>query len=240
MTGDPGPVGRALVDAVCGTLAEHADPLRAARQRAYMKSDLPYWGLTSPVLRAALGPVLADPALRLATRAEWEATVRTLWEEAGRREERYAAVALTGHRHYRAWQDPGALALYAHLVVTGAWWDYVDEVASRRVGPILLRHKGAVEPTILSWAVGDDLWLRRTAIISQLSFGDATDLRLLADVIEANLQGTAYGSTFWIRKAIGWALRQHARVDPDWVRRYVASQGDRLSGLSRREALKHL
>ena len=82
----------------------------------------------------------------------------------------------------------------------------------------------------------DDLWLRRSAILSQLTFKEQTDTQLLADCIEPNLEDTS----FWIRKAIGWALRQHARTDPGWVRQAVAGYGDRLSGLSRREALKHL
>lgn len=229
-----------LVEAVCRALAAHADPQRAVQQQAYMKSDMPYWGLTSPVLRTALRPVLADPASALTTREDWDDTVRALWDGATHREERYAAVALTGHHRYRAYQDPDALPLYAHLVVTGAWWDLVDEVASNRVGPILLRHRDVVEPTIRAWATDDDLWLRRASIISQLTFKDSTDLVLLADVIDANVEGTAYGSVFWIRKAIGWALRQQARTDPDWVQAFVATRGDRLSGLSRREALKHL
>ena len=63
---------------------------------------------------------------------------------------------------------------------------------------------------------------------------------LLADVIDANLEGSLHGREFFVRKAIGWALRQHARVDPAWVRSFVEARGDRLSGLSRREALKHL
>lgn len=205
-----------------------------------MKSAMPYRGLTSPILRRVLRPLLDDPALRLATRQEWDATVRTLWDDATHREERYAAVALTGHRHYRAWQDPDTLPLYAHLIRTGAWWDYVDELASNRVGPVLLRHNEAVDPTIRTWAVSDELWLRRTAILSQLTFAESTDVGLLTEVIDANVEGTACGSTFWIRKAIGWALRQYARTDPTWVRGYVTAQGPRLSGLTRREALKHL
>jgi 3-methyladenine DNA glycosylase AlkD len=86
------------------------------------------------------------------------------------------------------------------------------------------------------WATEEDLWLRRSAIISQLGFKDRTDSTLLRDTIDPNVSDTS----FWIRKAIGWALRQYARTDPEWVRALVGSYGDRLSGLSRREALKHL
>ena len=86
------------------------------------------------------------------------------------------------------------------------------------------------------WATDDDRWLRRTAVICQVGAKDRTDLDLLSHAIEANLDDR----DFFLRKAIGWALRQHARTDPDWVRAFVAAHDDRLSGLSRREALKHL
>jgi 3-methyladenine DNA glycosylase AlkD len=216
------------------------DPERAIAQQAYMKSAMPYRGITSPQLRALLRPLLTDPALAPTTRARWESAVRTLWDDAAYREERYAALALTGHRAARAWQDPDALPLYRHLVQTGAWWDYVDLVAADRVGPILLSHRHIVTPLIRSDAVDGHLWVRRTAILAQLKHRDSTDLHLLTDVLDANLEESLHGREFFIRKAIGWALRQHARTDPGWVRAYVESRGIRLSGLSRREALKHL
>ncbi len=217
-------------------LAAVGDPERARAQQAYMKSTLPFRGIGSPALKALLRPILADPAHRMASREEWEATVRELWDGATHREERYAALALTGHRTCRAWQDPQALPLYEHLVTTGAWWDLVDPVASDRVGPILLRFPDETSPVVRAWAVSDDLWLRRAAVISQLKARERTDTALLHDCIEPNLDD----SSFWIRKAIGWALRAYARTDPRWVRAEVERCGDRLSGLSRREALKHL
>ncbi len=75
----------------------------------------------------------------------------------------------------------------------------------------------------------------RRSLCQLLRKGD-TDLALLTFAIERNLDDTS----FWLRKAIGWSLRQYARTDPAWVRAYVDSLGDRLSGLSRREATKHL
>jgi 3-methyladenine DNA glycosylase AlkD len=232
--------GSALVVAVRAALAGAGDPERAAGQQRYMKSAMPYRGLTSPGLRALLRPLLADRTLAPASRRAWEADVRALWDGAAYREERYAAIALTGHRLARAWQDPDSLGLYRHLVMTGAWWDYVDVLAADRVGPILLRHRPVVTPMIRADAVHAHLWVRRAAILAQLKHGDSTDLELLSDVIDANLEGSAFGREFFVRKAIGWALRQHARVDPPWVRAFVEARGDRLSGLSRREALKHL
>ena len=225
-----------LVEAIREALASSGDPERARAQQAYMKSAMPFRGLTSPELKAVLRPVLADPALRIADRAVWEGAVRELWDGATHREERYAATALTGHRTYRAWQDADTLPLYRHLVVTGAWWDLVDEVAANRVGPILLSHRDLATPVVRSWATDDDLWLRRTGVICQLGARERTDVDLLHHAIEANLDDRS----FWLRKAIGWALRQYARTDPDWVRDRVAEWNGRLSGLSRREALKHL
>jgi 3-methyladenine DNA glycosylase AlkD len=225
-----------VVGAIRAALAAAGDAERAVGQQAYMKSAMPYRGLTAPELRSLLRPILADPAYRLRERRDWERAVRELWDGATHREERYAATALTGHRAYRGWQDPDAVPLYRHLIVTGAWWDHVDELASDRIGPILLSHKEVMTPVVRGWASDEDLWLRRTAILSQLTFKDRTDLQLLRDGIEPNLGDTS----FWIRKAIGWALRQHARTDPAWVRATVAEYGERMSGLSRREALKHL
>lgn len=250
MTGTDADAG-GIKDLVCRALASAGDPERAVGQQRYMKSEMPYRGITSTELKALLKPLLADPELRPATREEWEATVRDLWDNATHREERYAATALLGHRAYRPWQDPDLLPLIRHLIVTGAWWDHVDELASHHVGSILLRHRDGVTPVMREWAhgadsLGDDLWLRRTSIICQLTHKGGSDLDLLAEAIEANLETdargepTAYGRTFWIRKAIGWALRQHGRVAPTWVTGFVATHEDRMSGLSKREALKHL
>lgn len=224
-----------LVEAVRAVLRAEADPVRAVGQQRYMKSTMPFLGLTSPVRRAVVRPLLADPVMRLGSREEWEAVVRRLWDEAEFREERYAALDLLRHRAYRSWHDPHVMPLVEHLVVTGAWWDLVDEV-SNVVGDVLLVDPEGEGLRMREWAGSDDLWLRRSAIISQLRHQERTDLRLLEDVIEPNLDD----HEFFVRKAIGWALRQYARTDPIWVTEFVDRHTHRISGLSRREALKHL
>jgi len=222
------------VRAVRRALAAAADPAIAVQQRAYMKSALPYYGLPSPRLKAELRPLLKD--WHPADEEMWAATVRALWDEATHREEWYAAIAVARHRRARAWVDETSLDLWEHLIVTGAWWDVVDDVATHLVGDVLAGHRAAATPVVRAWATDDDLWLRRTAVICQVGHRAETDQALLRYAIEANVDDTS----FWLRKAIGWALRQHARTDPDWVRAEVDRLGDRLSGLSRREAVKHL
>ncbi|HVD23683.1 MAG TPA: DNA alkylation repair protein [Lapillicoccus sp.] len=227
---------RDLVDTIRAELARHADPARAAGQQRYMKSTIPYRGLTSPQLTAVLRPILADPGFRIADRDGWEATIRTLWDEVAYREEWYAAIALARHRTYRPWVDSESMPLWRHLVVTGAWWDVVDEVATQLVRDVLEGSPDVEGLRLREWAVDDDLWLRRTAIICQVGRKDRLDESLLADAIEPNLADR----DFFLRKAIGWALRDHARIAPDWVRAFVDAHAGELSGLSRREATRHL
>ncbi len=233
-----------VVTGLRAALAAAGDPSRAAAQQAYMKSAMPYRGLTAPQLRETVRPWLDAAPYRMRDRAEWAATIRELWDGASHREERYVAVALARHRHYRGWRDAAMLPLWRHLVVTGAWWDHVDEIAAHLVGPALRSEPAVTRPVIQEWAVGDDLWLRRTAILAQLGAGSGTDVPLLEEVVVANLEprlaGTPLAREFFLRKAIGWALREYARTDPAWVRGFVAEHESQLSGLSRREALKHL
>lgn len=223
-----------LVDAVRDALAHGGDPERAADQQRYMKSEMPFRGFTKSELTSLLRPLLAEHPPE--DRASWEATVRELWDGATHREERYAALAVGRHRVARAWLAPESVPLFRHLVVTGAWWDLVDETAHHLVRPALDAHPDALTPVLRDWATDDDLWIRRTAVICQVGRRDATDTALLRHAIDANVDDP----TFWLRKGIGWALRDYARTDPGWVRAEVERHGVRLSNLSRREALKHL
>jgi 3-methyladenine DNA glycosylase AlkD len=163
------------------------------------------------------------------------AAVDELWDGARFREERYLALSLTGHRRHLRWLEPSWVPLYHHWIVSGAWWDFTDEIASKRIGPLLRADPAAVLPVVREWISDPDRWLRRTAVICQLGSGEATDTALLAEAIEANLADP----DFFLRKAVGWALRRHARTDPDWVRTFVADHPG-LSPLSRREALRHI
>jgi 3-methyladenine DNA glycosylase AlkD len=122
------------------------------------------------------------------------------------------------------------------MIVSGAWWDFVDEIAIRLVGRALDKDPEHITPTIRRWIDHPDPWLRRTAIICQVARKESTDSALLFEACARRSQET----DFFIRKAIGWALRSYAYTDPAAVRRFVSTHAGELSGLSRREATKHL
>jgi 3-methyladenine DNA glycosylase AlkD len=145
--------------------------------QAYMKSAMPYYGVTSPAQKLIFKSVFA--ANRLNSSVEWRDAVIAVWRGARHREERYAAIALAGERSYRAYQRPEMLPVYEEMIVTGAWWDLVDTVAIHRVGGLLRRDPATVRPAVLAWACDGDTWKRRRAVLSQNGHKDATDEALL-------------------------------------------------------------
>ncbi len=159
-----------------------------------------------------------------------------LWDNAEYREERYAALTILQVPKHRPWRDLTLLPLYEHLVTTGRWWDLVDDLATHAIGELLRAHPAEVAPVMRTWASDDDLWRRRAALVCQVGAKSDTDADLLAAIITAAVDER----DFFVRKGIGWALRDYARTDPDWVRAFVAEHADELSPLSIREATKHL
>ena len=231
----PGQSGlaKSIRDSVIAALREAADPARAPQQQAYMKSDMPYFGVGVPQCRRIAGSVFKSHPLPDAR--SWEAAILELWRKAAHREERYAAIELLLFGRYSRWLEPARFTMIEELVVTGAWWDYVDAVASRGVGTMLAAHPHRTKAVLREWAKDDNIWKRRTAILAQLRTKKATDTVLLADAIRPSIGEPE----FFLRKGIGWALREYSKTDPVWVLAFVRAHPE-LSDLSRREALKHL
>ncbi|HSS60140.1 MAG TPA: DNA alkylation repair protein [Candidatus Limnocylindrales bacterium] len=213
-------------------MAAAANPAKAAGMQAYMKSAMPYYGINMPEVRAISRQVFDGSLLDC---RDWRKTILQLWRGARRREERYVALYVLSMKQHRGCLAPDVMPMLDEMVVTGAWWDYVDEI-SHVVGDILRANPRRMKPLMRRWSRDPDLWKRRVSIICQLGFKRVTDLDLLYANIEPNLADR----DFFIRKAIGWALRQYAWTDPEEVRRYVAAHESQLSGLSRREALKNV
>ena len=220
-----------LISTIRSRLQAAADPVRAAGAQAYMKSEMPSLGVRVPEVRRIVNAAARE--LPPGSLAELQSAVLELWRGARWREERYAAIDLTGLR--LATGALGMLPLYEEIIRTGAWWDLVDGV-SHRLCDLLQTHREDMSPVLLRWSTDPDFWIRRAAITAQLGAKAATDRALLAAVIEANLAD----SEFFIRKAIGWALRDFSATNPEWVRAFVHQHRDQLSPLSRTEALRKL
>ncbi|MBV8635863.1 MAG: DNA alkylation repair protein [Burkholderiaceae bacterium] len=218
-------MSKQFVSAVIETLAPLADPRQAQGMAAYMKHQFPYLGIATPARRTACAQLVrgfdGDPIP--AAKALWKL------EE---REYQYVAVDLL-RRHVRR-LAAGDLPALEKLVQTKSWWDCVDALVPT-MGEIVYRERALVAR--MDELIGaEDFWLRRVALLHQLDWKDETDeKRLFHYCLER-----AHEKEFFIRKAIGWALRQYARTAPDAVRRFTAAHGTKLSGLSLREATKHL
>ncbi|XVU27537.1 DNA alkylation repair protein [Actinoplanes sp. CA-054009] len=207
-----------------------ADPARAAAQAKYMRDQFPFLGLASPTLRKLERAALAGRPRP--SEDELRATALALWE---RDEREYQYVACSYLVRHVGVPGPGFLGVVRTLVTTKSWWDTVDPLATRVTGGLVTRHP-ALTASMDEWARDQNMWVVRTAILHQLHYGAATD----TDRLFRYCRDQAGHRDFFIRKAIGWALRQYARTDPGAVRAFVSENSARLSGLSIREATKHL
>lgn len=174
-----------LVRAVRRALAADADSVKARQMQAYMKSGMPYRGVAAPAQRRiwrvvfATHPIGSCEAIR--------DVALELWRGARFREERYAAIALTDMKDYAACRTMTAVPAYEEMIVTGAWWDYVDAIATHHLGGVLRREPRRMKPLMRRWASAhDSMWKRRAAILCQIRFKRDTDLALLYDCIEPN------------------------------------------------------
>ena len=218
---------------VLAKLQNEADPERARQQQAYMKSEMPYFGIGVPRCRRIAHEVLS--AYPPQDHQLWIASILHIWRKASHREERYVAIELLLHKKCAHWLEPSQVPVIEEMVVTGAWWDFVDALAARGMGTILTNHPQPTQDQLLKWAVDENIWKRRVAIISQLKSKSNTDVELFSKCILPSIGRPE----FFLRKGIGWALREYSKTDPDWVIGFVKRHPD-LSKLSRREALKCL
>ena len=223
-------VGEA-VDLIAATWGPMGDPEVATAMAAYMKTDMPFYGLKKPERTPLHRQLKRD--LTPSSDDEYEHVVRTLWS-LPRREEKYLAMTLAWeYRRFNAYRH---MDLYRDLIVEGAWWDFVDHVSGKCVGHVLLKERTLTKPLMEEWVESSDMWLRRSALLAHLGHKTDTDEATLFD----HCLRLAHEREFFIRKAIGWVLRQYARTAPDSVREFVLDHRDEWSGLTFREATKHL
>lgn len=212
-------------------LKRSGDPDDAEKMASYMKTDMPFFGVKAKprdeIMRDVAGKLEID------SRERYETLVRTLWNRP-HREEKYIAIRLA--RRYKDFVDADSIPLYEQLMREGAWWDFVDEIATHLVGDALAKSPQQVWPILDAWLTDEDTWIRRTAMLAQNRAGKDTDVERLFDYALA----LAAEDEFFIRKAIGWALREYADVDPNAVADFLEAHRAEFSNLTLREASKHI
>ncbi|TNE82525.1 MAG: DNA alkylation repair protein [Bacteroidetes bacterium] len=204
-----------------------AIPEKVAGMEAYLKDQFKVLGVNSPE-RKSLYPTYFNAWKKL-SKAEQEQIAIDLWNQPFRE---FKYVSIDWMRRAGLFKQQGSIALFERCILEDSWWDTVDGLASNLVGGYFLKFPQERDAWIEKWDNGDNLWLHRTTLIFQLKYKDKTDLDLLDYLIKRHKDS----KEFFIRKAIGWSLREVAKRNPLWVLEILDTV--ELSGLSQREARK--
>jgi 3-methyladenine DNA glycosylase AlkD len=218
-----------MLETVRTLLEPLRDPSRAAPMAAYMKNNFAFLGIPTPQRVAALKPMWKawKPS-----RLEVLTLVGDLWAQA-EREYQYAAFGAL-ERHWTLLESDDLEDVCALVATRKAWWDTIDSVDG--IAGLMVKRDPSLETLMDAFAVHDNVWLRRIAIQHQLGYGPSTDAERLFRYAVLN----AAHESFWVRKSLGWALREYAKHDPDAVRAFFGEHRAKFSTLTVREALKHL
>jgi 3-methyladenine DNA glycosylase AlkD len=206
---------------------KHADPVRAAGAKAYMRNKSEYYGLSSPQRRQVVKEFIAKAGYP--PYENLEEMVHFAWEQP-QREWQYTAMQITARYVKKA--GPELIDLAEWMITHKSWWDSVDFVAPNIAGMLFKRFPELKMQYIEKWMESGNLWLLRSCLIHQLRYNKTTEGTLLFELCER----LADHPDFFIRKAIGWSLRQYSKFSPEAVIEFVNDH--KLSNLSRKEALK--
>lgn len=207
------------------------NPITAHGMSAYMKNHFPYLGISSPHRAELLKPLLLKE--NLPKHSELPQICHQLWSLP---EREYAYVALSLLSKMQKQLTSNDIDWICSLITQRSWWDTVDNLAGGILSTWVVKNPDCLWDTFAPLIEDNNFWLNRTAIIVQLRCKQQTDTAFLEAAILPHLDS----KEFFLRKAIGWSLRQYARTNPQWVIDFVNLHDNRLSGLSKREALKHL
>lgn len=195
----------------------------------YMKDQFPFLGIKTPLRKELMKQFYQQTGLlKEAFHGDF---ILALWEKDDR-EYQYAALDYIGRTLKKLGKDD--LPLMEKLITTKSWWDTVDMLAQHPVGTIAQAFPEVIPETIEEWAYRENMWLQRTAILFQLKYKEKTDEQLLYRYIKKN----SGSKEFFIQKAIGWALREYSKTNPESVKQFIAEND--LPKLSIREGSKYL
>ncbi len=218
-----------LTAEIIALMRKQADPSLKEGMEKYMRDQFPFLGLKSPLRKEILKEVTRP--FRELSEKEWPQVAEELWDMP-ERECQYMAMELFALRKKQLHE--GHLPLLEKMIAEKSWWDTVDFLAANIAGPLFRNEPQLIAGTIRKWTAASEFWFHRSAILFQLKYGRQTDEELLFRLCKKY----AGEKEFFMRKAIGWALRQYSKTNPDAVRKFINSNS--LSPLSLKEAGKYL
>ncbi len=220
-----------IVTFVTEAFQAKSDHEKARKMEKYLKSDIPMFGVPSADQKKIHREAFKKyPPIDF---NEYLTVINEFWK-GGYRDDKWTAISYA--KKFPEFQTMEALPTYRMMIETGAWWDLVDTIAADLTGSLLKKYPEEMKPELKRWIKDEHLWIRRTAILSQLKFKQAADAEMLFDFCRECIGE----KSFWIRKSIGWALREYSKTDPDSVREFIEKYKDDMSGLTYREASKYI
>lgn len=210
--------------------AEHSNPEMADGMKAYMKNKFAFAGIKSPLRKEITKNLFTSPLLK--NKLHSFTLIEALWEKE-EREYQYCAIELMAIQKKKL--EKNDIKFIEDLLLNKSWWDSVDMLNNHAAGPYFLKFPEQKNITD-NWNKDENLWLRRSSIIFQLTYKQKTNVELLQKYIEA----LSSSNEFFIKKAIGWALRAYSKVNPQWVKEFIASHAHTLSRLSISEGSKYI
>ena len=220
-----------LVEKLAQELRKNADHKKSQPMKKYMRDQFEFFGLSSPVRKSVCKEFLQQKLSSEDTRK----FVVLLWAKPEREFQSFAVDYLEKQLDAST-EFEDNMKCMEHLITTKSWWDTVDALASKLVGRLVKQNHDQGKAVMEEWIDHENMWLRRTALLHQLSYKEETDEEMLFRFCSKR----AHEEEFFIRKAIGWALRQHAWRYSSSVKKYLLKHKKELSALSFKEAAKHL
>lgn len=207
---------------------ENKNEENAQAMKKYMKDKFEFLGIKSPLRKELQREFLKGIDKKAPID---KSLVQVQWKEDAREYQYLALDYLVKEKKKLQKED---ITFLKELITTKSWWDSVDLIASHLVGEICKIYPELVDEYILKWSIDEDMWLRRTSILYQLKYKENLDTKILEKVIKVN----ANDKEFFIRKAIGWALREYSKTNKEWVEKFI--NDNELSPLSIKEASKYI
>jgi len=218
-----------FINGIVSKYSQQADADKAAGAKAYMLHQFEFLGLPAPVRAGVDKAYIKQHPLTEITIIE--NIVKTLWTM---KEREYQYFAIRLFAFYKKLWIASSVKLMEYCITHKSWWDTVDAIASEWTGAYFKQFPKQKNAITLRWNKSANMWLQRSSILFQKAYKKETDTRLL----EQYILNCSNSKEFFIQKAIGWALREHSKTDPLWVKQFI--QDYKLAPLSTREALKRI